>query len=398
MPEGPTAELLALREEVNDETRELYASDVAWASLVPQIADAAVQAEAQRREYLREFDPAPTEPLSLAALRPRKYVQVFNLYGTVLDLAGAISELGGGTVVYHGIDDDQRLSVIITEHLERPEWIDADTLDRYSYQLHVIVVDERGSYVFVHGTRDATVRELLQAMGLQDPVSVDPLWIDRLMSGVVLAEYHSVGMRSTRAAGGRLAAYRMMAGTNVGGAVLPSETRAYGTGHAIARVLDPVNITADMVDAGVNPASARVTSLGVSYGRGTVFSPDLAQLLDFREWCQRLADIAYGRRDVSPSGLPKLHLLSARLLSEFPEHPYSILMEPTLYGVGIRVVDPASGQVWPLETVELAIDQFSATALRVSAKFDSGVVWRGSLDTSGQVVSHGERSGSPSSE
>ena len=86
LPAGPPAELLAVREEVNDETRELYASDVSWATLLPRIADAAVQAEIGRRDYLRSFDPTPMEPLSLAALRPRKYVKVFDTEGAALDL------------------------------------------------------------------------------------------------------------------------------------------------------------------------------------------------------------------------------------------------------------------------------------------------------------------------
>jgi superfamily II DNA or RNA helicase len=389
LPEGPAAELLALREEVSDETRELYASDVSWAALVPRITDAAVHAEAARREYLRRFDPSPTEPLSLAALRPRKYVKVFDLQGSVLNLRAAPTELRDGEVIYHGADDEARQCVLITEHLDRPEWIDADTLDRYRYELHVVVVEPQGRYVFVHGTKDSSIGELLAAMGLTTPVVVDPLWIDRLMSSVVLAEYHSVGMRSTRAAGGRLAAYRMMAGTDVGNAVLPSETRSYGTGHAIARVRDPMLISADMVAAGIDPVPARITSLGASYGRATVFSPDLAQLLDFRRWCDRLAELVYARGHAAPAGLPRLQLLSPRRMQEFPEMPYAAVIEPTLLGQGLRIVDTESGDIWPLEILELIINRWSVDQLQLYVEVDGRMVWNGTLDTRGNTRTSG---------
>jgi hypothetical protein len=389
LPAGPPAELLAVREEVNDETRELYASDVSWATLLPRIADAAVQAEIGRRDYLRSFDPTPMEPLSLAALRPRKYVKVFDTEGAALDLYAVPKKLGDGEVIYHGVDDAGRQCVVVTEHLDRPEWIDSDTLDRYRYELHVVVIEPRHRYTFVHGTKDGSVLELLAAMGLVAPVMVDPTWIDRLMSSVVLAEYHSVGMRSARAAGGRLAAYRMMAGTNVGSAVLPSETRSYGTGHAIARVRDPMLMTADMVASGVDPVPARITSLGVSYGRATVFSPDLVQLLDFRQWCDKLAELVDARADDSPGGLPRLHLLSPRRMQSFPEMPYAAVTEPMLLGQGIRVVDTESGDIWPLELLELIIDRWSAQELGAHAEVDGRIIWRGILDVLGQTRADG---------
>jgi Type III restriction enzyme, res subunit len=389
LPTGPPAELLAVREEVNDETRELYASDVSWATLLPRIADAAVQAEIGRRDYLRSFDPTPTEPLSLAALRPRKYVKIFDAEGAALDLYAVPSKLGDGEVIYHGVDDEVRQCVVITEHLDRPEWIDADTLDRYRYELHVVVLDPGRRYIFVHGTKDGSILELLAALGLTTPVLVDPTWIDRLMSSVVLAEYHSVGMRSARAAGGRLAAYRMMAGTNVGGAVLPSETRSYGTGHAIARVRDPMAITADMVASGVDPVPARITSLGVSYGRATVFSPDLAQLLDFREWCDKLAELVDARADETPGGLPRLQLLSPRRMQTFPEMPYAVVAEPMLLGQGIRVIDTKSGDSWPLELAEFTVDRWSAKELGFRAEVDGRMIWQATLDVQGQTRAEG---------
>lgn len=385
VPSGVGGELIAIADEVNDETRELYSSDVAWATLLPRLADAATQSEADRRNYVRSFQPTPTDPLSLAAIRPRKDVQVFEAPGSSLDLRRPIERLADGAVIYHGADAAGQMAIVITEHLERPEWIEADTLDRFRYELHVLFHDERHRLLFAHGSRDASILELVEVVGYPEPVLVDPVWLDRLLTSVAIADYHSVGMRSARAAGGRLAAYRMMAGTSVGDAVLPSETRSYGTGHAIARVRDPMTITAAEVTAGA-PLVGAVTSLGVSYGRAKVFSPDHAQLLEFRRWCQRLGELVEAQGAITPAGPPALALLSPRRMAGFPDVPYLALLGPGLIGQGLRVVDTATGETAALEDLEFQVSVLDSTTLRLEAIAESAT-WTALLEVSGTVTS-----------
>jgi superfamily II DNA or RNA helicase len=385
VPTGVGGELIAIAEEVNDETRELYASDVAWATLLPRLADAATQGEADRRNYVRSFEPVPTDPLSLAAIRPRKDVQVFEAPPpSALDLRATVERLGAGNVIYHGVDAAGQVAVVITEHLERPEWIEADTLDRFRYELHVVFHDQRRSLLFAHGSRDASILELLAVLGYSEPMLVDPVWLDRLLTSVAIADYHSVGMRSARAAGGRLAAYRMMAGTSVGDAVLPSETRSYGTGHAIARVRDPMTVTAADLVSGTPPIGA-ITSLGVSYGRAKVFSPDHTQLLEFRRWCERLGELVAAQGATTPAGPPALALLSPRRMTAFPDVPYLALLEPSLVGQGLRVLDTTTGVIVALEELEFTAAAIDGTHLRVQATSEHAT-WSATLEISGELT------------
>ena len=384
LPAGVPGELLAVRDSISDETHDLYSSDVAWAELVPAIADAATSDEAERRSYVRSFDPLPQDPLSVAALRPRKDVQIFDVSDAEgLDLRAEVLTIGDGEVAYHGADAEDRLAVFITEHLERPEWLDADALDRFRYELHVVYFDPEHDLVFVHGTRDTTIAELLRRLGCTGAEFVDPLWIDQLLTSIAVAGYHSVGMRSARAAGGRLAAYRMMAGTSVGGAVSPSETRSYGTGHTIARVYDPMKVTAKEVESQATHG-VPITSLGVSYGRAKVFSPDLAPILEFRKWCERLAFLVESQSGTNPSGPPALQLYSPRRMDAFPEFPYLALVEPGLIGRGLQVLDPGTGVIADLETVEFAVERKSDTALEVIASCALGR-WSAIQDIRGHI-------------
>lgn len=390
LPEAPPAELLAIPREVSDETAELYAADGAWADLVPQLADAAVDDEASRREYLRSFDPLPTRPLSLAALRPRKYVQVLEMTPELnerLDWDCTIERLSSGEVIYKGIDGDSRVAVVISEHLDRPEWLDSDTLDRFRYELHVLVVDSSGRFAFVHGTRDSSIAEFVAYFGLEDARIVEPMWFDRLMSSVSVDGYHSLGMRSARAVGETVAAYRQMAGHSVGGAVSSSETRTYGSGHAIAQVRDPMRVSAEQVMEGEIPPNAPSTSLGVSYARARVFSPDLAQLQDFRRWCERLVSLVDAQDGVDISGLPHVALRSPRRLREFPNGAYLCTVDPAVLGQG---VDIRSGQISErIDECEMLITSQSEQYLEIEIRCDAGDLWAGRIDVSGSVSTLG---------
>ena len=385
LPEGPSAELFAIPEDVNDETRDLYNSDTAWSTLVPALADAAVEEEVRRREYLRSFDPEPTEPLSLAGIRPRKDVQVFQVAAETLDFRAPLDSLGGGTVIYRATDGKTHVLVVVTEHLIRPQWLDADTLDRFGYEIHVAVHDRQHGLVFVHGTRDQTVADLLATLGADEPRMVEPVWLDRLMNSVAVATYHSVGMRSARAAGGKLAAYRMMAGNQVGGAVLPSETRSYGTGHGIARVYDPMLVTAQMLREGRRPPSTSITSLGVSYARAKVFSPDLVGLLAFRDWCFRLAALVHAAEDTSPVGLPGLPLRSPRRLAKFPQEPYLAFVEPLLMGAGLYIRQRVEARPDSLELLTLEVQRLGDESLELRALIEGAEAWRGIQNLAGAV-------------
>lgn len=384
VPDGPKAVLLALREEVTDETRELYASDTAWAELVPALADAAVESEAERRRFVRGFTPPPDRSLSISAIRPRKDFLVFEVEQDSVDLRTPMESLGDGDVIYQGVDQGERVAVIVTEHPYRPEWMAADTLDGFVYELHVVVKDQTGRFLFVHGPRDKTIRDLVREMGESAPKLIGPVWLDRLMGAVALYRYFSVGMRSARAAGKRLAAYRMLAGTDVGGAVLPSETRSYGTGHVIAQVYDPMTVDAEtLAQSTVRPQ--QTTSIGVSYGRGKVFSPDASHLLDYRKWCDRMVELAERRKGNDPTGLPNLNLLSPRTIEKFPHHPYLAVLEWTALGSGAVVTSAAEGICRPIGEFGLDVVRLGDDELELVWCPEETPAWRGIVRTDGSV-------------
>lgn len=371
------AELLAVREEVQDETRELYVSDASWAELLPGLVDAAVAEEHERREFLAGFGPLPSGPISLAAVKPRKHFQVFRVHADAwlsAKLAAPVDLIGGREVVYDAADGEGLSKVVITKQIMRPEWIDSAALDAPHFDLFLAFAFPDQGLLFVRAPDDRSAQAMVAIVGLAGAEQVPPEWLDQMMSAQRLISYFSLGMRSVQPGGRRLATYRSMAGQSVGTAVQASESRLYASGHAIARITDPL---------APNPQAARTTSLGVSHGRSTIFSPDHASLLDLRRWCQRLAELAASVCD-EPLGLPGLPLRSMRRLERFPEHPYAAVLDPHVLWQGLHLRQ-ADGSVAELDALEVTAIREEEDRLRIDLDLGGRLLWSGELDVHGYL-------------
>jgi hypothetical protein len=327
---GP-AELVAVREDIQDDTRRLYAEDSDWARVVPDLADAAVEDEHARRAYLAEFD-WPAGELSLAALRPACEVQLYRLTGQeaegALDMHAPLEVFAGGRVVYSSTDRPGRLRIVVTEHVERPDWMASDAFDAPTYQLHLAVWEPRTGLLYVHAPTDRLCGDLVAALGISRLRRAGPGYMGRLVHKLNIIEYFSVGMRATRAPGGLLPTYQMRAGTAVGASVAATDALSYAAGHFIARVFDPFD------------DSGQIMAVGMSVRRSKVWTPRHADLLGFRQWCAALDRLL---RDTRPAQatVPGLPLRMPAELSRFPEEPIAALLHPALL----------TGQ-WLIETPE----------------------------------------------
>lgn len=132
------AELIAVPDDVRDETSQLYEEDASWAELVPDLMDSAVEAVRARTSYVAELARPPSEEFSMFALQPKKETQVFTLDGSVIpNLSVQIERLGNGRVVHSATDDDGDLLVLVSAHRRHPEWLRSDALDSVEYLLHL---------------------------------------------------------------------------------------------------------------------------------------------------------------------------------------------------------------------------------------------------------------------
>jgi superfamily II DNA or RNA helicase len=363
------AELVAVPAQIGPETAELYREDVAWAELLPRLVDAAVDQELATRTYLSELDSEGPEGVSPSALHPRRMVQVFRTAGMEVHLDSPIARLSRAPVVFRAIDEARTLMAAITERRISPEWIASDALDSFEYQLYLAVYDSARDLLFVAAPSDAAARELRDAVGADGALLISPQLINRWLWRQDLVAYSSVGMRSARAPGARQASYRMLAGSTVEGALLPSESRSYAVGHLIGRRRD----------------GDQVVGIGVSIRRSKIWETAAADsLLEFRDWCKGLAEAVAGDGDAHATA-PRLQLALPGALERFPEHPIAVVLAHTLLQGGTALHVPGRGWV-DISLFETPAERASDQLVEIAWGFEDSELARIRLRSDGEVV------------
>jgi len=324
------AELLAVKQDVQDETRALYQEDASWAELLPALADAAVAEERDRRRYVQGFEPPPPDTFSLHAVAPACQAEILELDAAdgPPNLRASVDTLGDGAVWWSSTDETGELLAIVTQRRSRPAWMRADTLDTISHDLHLVVHEPAHRLLFVSTTSPATRRQLLAAIGAPGARPIPPEDLNRLLHSIHVLSYSSVGLRSARAPGLKQPSYKTVAGPAVNQAVLPSEALAFGVGHLIGRYRD---------------ASGAIEGIGVAVARGKVWRPGSQPLLAYRTWCTWIADLLHASVAARRSA-PLLEVPMPRRLHTFPDHPVAVLLHQRLldgtYGAIVTGSDP----------------------------------------------------------
>jgi superfamily II DNA or RNA helicase len=361
------AELVAIRQAVSSETAELYREDVAWAQLLPDLADAAVLRERERRRYLTDADVQGPEELSASALAPRRFVQVFDTATCgAIDLRSDVSHLSYGRVVFRFADADGALLALVTERRVRPEWIKSDVLDYFEHHLVLIVHDLERRLLFVSAPSVSVATQVREQVGAEAARLIAPQLVARYLWASRVSSYSSVGMSSTRAAA-RQAAYRMLAGSAVEHAVSLAESRGYGLGHVI----------------GLRQDGAEVHGMGVSVKKSKIWETNAAEsLLEFREWCQELGR-SIRTVNEEATAAPNLQLRLPEQLESFPANPIAAFLDNRLVRGGIRVATD-DGDI-DLNSIQLVVEATQGDRLRLTFGHDTGDLWAGLLPTNGAI-------------
>jgi superfamily II DNA or RNA helicase len=351
------AELVAARQEVTYETAELYREDVAWAQLLPELVDAAVQREQDTRRYLADSSVSGPEDLSASALTPRRLVQVFDTGACGdIDLGAELATLRLGRVILRVVDPDGALLAVVTERVVRPQWFAGEALDHVEHHLVVAVHDHERQLLFVSAPSVAAANRLRDDISAKGAVRISPQLVARYLWDATVASYSSVGMSSTRAAA-RIASYRMLAGSAVEGAVSLADTRGYGLGHVIGRRSD----------------GGKLTGMGVSMKKSKIWeSANCESLLDFREWCETLA-VAIRTDAATAESVPHLQLRLPQQLHAFPSHPIAAFLDTRLVrGDTFAILD---GERVDLGSLQLVASSLADDELRLVLGFDDGAIW-----------------------
>lgn len=355
-------ELLAVPEDVDEETDVLYREDRSWQALLPDLVDGLIEEERQVRGFVNQ---GTWEPASLRipplALRPGRSARIYRVDPEQIDLDVTPARLGGADVVWRFHSHEADLLALVTQHPQRPRWLDDEILDAWTFELHLVcLIAERGK-LFITSDVLPCLRELKEEIGAEVAPPIDAEALRRLAWQIAPDAWFSIGMRPTRMTG---AAYEQTAGPRVENALTEDRLRGRSLGHGMA-------------------GGGGHGTFGFSVQKAKIWEPESTEsLLEFRRWCeQRADDLESAAKDTR--GLPRMPSITvATQFDAFPDsRVLTALMEYTLILGTVPI--KLNGAAVHAHELELIAERISATEVKLSLERDEESLWSGVQRTSG---------------
>lgn len=368
VPQGLRGELLAIPEQVDGETRDLYRDDRDWAELMPEIVDAAQREERTIRRYVAGAH--VTGPLDLAAraLTPPKSARIYRLADGIIPTLNVDPErIGRSDVVFRFFDAGSNMIAFITRRIVAQRWAQTQALEVPEFELHLATWVESQRALFVSTESRPALDDLLAYFGVASSVrNLSPDDLVRLIYAADPGSYFSVGLRAAYPRRAQGASYDMTAGPAVEGALDYSARSNTILGHLMAR-----------------PRTGTRGTLGFSVAKSKLWEPDNAQsLLEFRRWAVERA----GELDNPAAGtsLPGLDVQLGEPLDEFPSEVLSAALDHLwLIGEFQLRLDGSSVAAGDLDVLARRED---SDTVEVTLSARQVPVWRGLQQTDGSLL------------
>jgi len=356
-------ELLAVPEDVDQETDVLYREDRSWQELLPDLVDGMIEEERQVRGFVNQgiWEPASLRIPPLAVC-PGRSARIFQVDPEQIDLDVTPTRIGAADVVWRFHSHEADLLALVTQHPQRPRWLDDEILDAWTFELHLAcLIKERGK-LFITSDIPPCLRDLKDAIGALAAAPIDAEALRRLAWEIAPDSWFSIGMRPTRMTG---AAYEQTAGPRVENALTEDRLRGRSLGHGMA-------------------GGGGHGTFGFSVQKAKIWEPESTRsLLEFQRWCKRRADdLTSASKETR--GLPRMPSITvATQFDEFPAVRVLVaFFEHTMIEDGVPILQ--DGTPVHAHELELVAEPVSATEMKLTLARDEVTLWAGVQHASGK--------------
>jgi hypothetical protein len=370
-PSGVRGELLAIPDQVEGETRELYRQNRDWAELMPEIVEAAELAEREIRRYVSGAQLTGSFALPPRAFTPPRSARIYRLpdgYRPNLDVDPR--RIGHAEVVFRLYDHSTSLLAVVTHRVVKQRWADTPMLEVSEFSLNLATWVERQNVLFVSTESSPALFDMLRVLDVERRVrNLAPEDLVALVYAADPGSYFSVGLRAAHARRARGASYDMTAGPAVETALDYADRNSSVLGHLMAR-----------------PRDGNRGTVGFSVAKSKLWEPENARsLLDFRRWAEeRAAELDNPPPSIS---LPGLAVNLGQPFASFPEN--ALIAVPSYEFVVSQMSAYVEGRVVPPDGIEITAYSDGDDSLQLQIASRERVLWTGTQSPNGHITTDG---------
>lgn len=296
--------LIACPDDVRGPMQRLYTQDNSWRDLVPQLVDRIVGRVARRSAFHGVVDVETELDLAIEDIEPFFSVRIYRsssdgplTFDTQLDLREDV------VPIFRHEMPNKNMLVLITAIERTLPWAEKADLATPCFDLHVFYWHEASKLLFEHTTSDNIAGMIRKSFWGASAVRIDAASVAKALRVGLSSQYLMFGLSNLARGSRSVPSYKTYMGTEVEGAVHPTDSRSFTPGHALAKY-------------------ATGETRGIGSNQARVWSIKRAALDQFRDWCDKVATCLKKRGD---SRLPNVEFLPApQSISKFPGKPLAM--------------------------------------------------------------------------
>jgi superfamily II DNA or RNA helicase len=297
-------QLIACPDDVRGPLQKLYTQDKSWAVFLPKMIERIIGRIERQSVFHGVVDVETELDLDLEDIQPFFSARIYRNEGAqALDFAGRLDLPEDVVPVFLHEVPDKGMMVLITAVEKTFAWAEDAGLTAPNFDLHVFYRHDASELLFEYTTSDKIAGMTRDCLWGDSVVRIDASTVAKALREPMACQYLMFGLSNLARGLGSVPSYKTYMGTEVEGAVRPSDSRSFTTGHALAKY-----VTGE--------------TRGIGSNQARVWSIKRASLDQFREWCDRVAQCLKKRGD---SRLPNVEFLPApESISSFPKPPMAM--------------------------------------------------------------------------
>ncbi len=300
------AKFLAVPQDIQAETNELYRESAAWQEIVSNLSEARIERELRIKEMSASFSNIEigetfAEDVVMTDFKPYFHVKIYKI-SDAPDLK-LLPELDDGiTVLRHDVSDNPDSSIILLRQVKGARWSDLEQFAQTQFDLVVIYYDENSGLLFINSSRRTLdfYKPFEEFYGNGTASLLSGPRINRVLEGLQHADFFNVGLKNT-VQNSNTESYQIKSGPSAQNAISPTDGLLYQRGHLFGK--------------GINEDGKSIT-IGYS-SSSKVWSNYSARIGELIEWCQKLA-IKLNTKGVVLTGTPLDSLLVGEEIDVLP--------------------------------------------------------------------------------
>lgn len=329
-------QLIACADDVRGPLQRLYLHDNAWRDFLPDLVEKVIGKIRKRTAFHGVVDVESELDISPEDIQPFFSARVYEKatrtacrFDDKLDLRDDVMP------VFLDNQTDKDMLVIVTGIEKTVPWAEEAGLSTPHFDLHVFYWHKTNRRLFEYTTSDKIATMIRSSLWGKSLRRINAAAVAKALQETATSQYLMFGMSNLAHGSGSVPSYKTYMGTEVEGAVRPTDSRSFTAGHALAKY-----------------STGETRGIGSNHAR--IWSIQRASLCDFKMWCDRVSKCLAKTGD---SRLPNVEFLSApQPIAEFPEEPLAayVRWEPATritFNTNTTLVDVDSISVEKLQLI-----------------------------------------------